>query len=161
MVMAGYLAAVGIFRDYNYDDKLLYKNPLKSIGWGISLGIVLGILNLKMGGLDIVFGFDADAIANALQAGILEEVSMRFFFYSLAIFILKGNPTNKFDSALVYIIMIVPHVLAHGMMDFSSFLFLFLFFGVPMAILQRKIDLTSAIITHSLVDIIRFTSLGI
>ena len=161
MVMAGYLAAVGIFRDYNNDDKLLYKDPLKFIGWGLGLGIVLGIFNLKMGGLDIVFGFDADAIANALQAGILEEVSMRFFFYALGVFILKGNPSNKFESALIYIIMIVPHVLAHGMMDFSSFLFLFLFFGLPMAILQRKLDLTSAIITHTIIDIIRFTSLGI
>lgn len=161
MVMAGYMAAVGIFRDYNYNDKVLRKSPVKSIGWGLILGIILGIFNLKMAGGDIVFKFDAEAIASALQAGIWEEVSMRFFFYALAIFILKGNPTNKFESVLVYIIMIVPHVLAHGMMDIASFIYLFLFFGLPMAILQRKVDLTSSIIMHTIVDIIRFTSLGV
>lgn len=48
---------------------------------------------------------------------------------------------SKAENVLSYLIMTIPHV--------------------PFAVLQRKRDLTSAIVAHSVVDLIRFVLLGI
>lgn len=76
---------------------------------------------------------------------------------------------SKWPNLLCYIIMIVPHVLIHlpsilkhnGSSSFiQGFIFLSIFFGLPMAILQRKRDLMSAIIVHFTIDFVRFLIFG-
>lgn len=66
--------------------------------------------------------------------------------------------------------MIVPHVLLHfpdmiirnGILSImGSAIILSLLFGLPFALLQRKRDLYSAILAHTLVDLIRFICLGV
>lgn len=161
MVMSSYMGALPIFRKYLSTDKVLGDNPQKSIGLGIVLGIVLGAFNILMSGASINPKFTADALFLALQAGIWEEVAMRFLFYAFGVYILKRESQTRLESILIYILMVVPHLLGHGMMDPVSLIILFLLFGMPMAILQRKVDLTSAIIMHSTVDLIRFVCLGI
>lgn len=158
---ASFMAASPIFRRYIQEDKVSGAKPSVSIGLGVILGIVLGIFNVKMAGADLDFKFSGLAISSALQAGIWEEVSMRFFFYALGVYILKSDAKTTLEKVLFYILMICPHVLGHGTMDFESFAFMALFFGLPMTIVQRKVDLRSAIILHTVIDLIRFFSLGV
>lgn len=161
MVMSSYMGVIPIFRKYLYTDKVLGDNPKKSIGIGIILGLGLGAFNILMDGASINPKYTFDALFMALQAGIWEEAAMRFLFYGIAVYILKREGQSRLENILIYILMVVPHLLAHGMMGIGSLIVLFLLFGMPMAILQRKVDLTSAIIMHSTVDLIRFVCLGI
>lgn len=161
MVMSSYMAAVAIFRKYLSKDKILGDNLRKSIIIGIVSGVVLGALNIIMANGNIDPKISLDAIFLALQAGIWEEVTMRFLFYALAVYILKRDGRSSIENILIYILMVAPHLLGHGVMSIASIIILFLFFGTPMAILQRKVDLTSAIIMHVTVDLIRFICLGI
>ncbi|WP_394271297.1 type II CAAX prenyl endopeptidase Rce1 family protein [Anaerococcus nagyae] len=161
MVMSGYMGAVSVFRKYVLGNKIIRTNYIKSIGLGVILGLVLGYINIKLAGISNNPVLTPDAIAMALYAGIWEEVGIRFILYALAIYILKGEAKTKYEKFLIYTIMVAPHVLAHGIMRLDSFVCLILLFGLPMSILQRKVDLTSAIIVHTLVDLIRFVYLGI
>ncbi len=161
MVMSGYMGAVSVFRKYVPGNKIIRTNYIKSIGLGVILGLVLGYINIKLAGISNNPVLTPDAIAMALYAGIWEEVGIRFILYALAIYILKGEAKTKYEKFLIYTIMVAPHVLAHGIMGLDSFVCLILLFGLPMSILQRKVDLTSAIIEHTLVDLIRFVYLGI
>lgn len=160
MVMSSYMGVVPIFRKYLSTDKVLGDNPKKSIKIGLIFGLGLGAFNILMSGAIINPKFTFDALFIALQAGIWEEVAMRFLFYGIGLYILKRESQSRLENILIYILMVVPHLLAHGMMGIGSLIVLFLLFGLPMAILQRKIDLTSAIIMHSTVDLIRFVCLG-
>ena len=160
MVMSSYMGALPIFRKYLSTEKVLGDNPQKSIGLGIILGIVLGAFNILMSGASINPKFTADAMFLALQAGIWEEVAMRFLFYAIGVYILKRESQSSLENILIYILMVVPHLLGHGIMGLGSLVVLFFLFGLPMAILQRKVDLTSAIIMHATVDLIRFVAIG-
>lgn len=160
MVMAGFWAGSPVLRKYLGEDKLIGKSALRSIGIGIILGIILGIINMKLRADVASPAFTLDALAWALKAGIWEEVGIRYVFYALGILILKGSPKTKDQSVLLYILMAAPHTLGHGLMDPISFIVLMALFGLPMSILQRKVDLTSAIIMHTLIDLIRFVAFG-
>lgn len=161
MGMCSYMGSVPVFRKYISTNKVLGDDPKKSIGLGIILGLVLGAFNILIAGASINPKFALDALFLALQAGIWEEVAMRFLFYAIGVYIFKREGQNRLENILIYILMVIPHLLAHGMMGIGSLIVLFLLFGLPMAILQRKVDLTSAIIMHSTVDLIRFVCLGI
>jgi len=65
--------------------------------------------------------------------------------------------------------MIMPHVMVHTPDVFINHglisgiinnLLLALLFGLPFSLLQRKQDLTSAIIAHGVVVLIRFCAIG-
>lgn len=161
MVMCSYMGSVPVFRKYISTNKVLGDDPKKSIGLGIILGLVLGAFNILIAGASINPKFTLDALFLALQAGIWEEVAMRFLFYGIGVYIFKREGQNRLENILIYILMVIPHLLAYGMMGIGSLIVLFLLFGLPMAILQRKVDLTSATIMHTTVDLIRFVCLGI
>ena len=70
---------------------------------------------------------------------------------------------SKAESVMSYLIMTIPHVLIHfnfETVNLGSVIVLFVLFGLPFAVLQRKRDLTSAIVAHSVVDFIRFVVVG-
>lgn len=56
--------------------------------------------------------------------------------------------------------MALPHTLSHGYGLVESLILLVLF-GLPFTALQRKRDLTSAMIAYGLVDAVRFTIFGL
>ena len=154
------IASIGIFKEFLGDNKLLNKNRLKTLAIGGVMGLILGFINLKISDIDPNPKFILEHLLMALRAGIWEEVAARFIFYALGVYILKGEAKTKFEKVLLYIIMIIPHILSHGMLDLPSIIILFIFFGFPLAMLQRKLDLTSAIICHTLIDLIRFITFG-
>lgn len=59
----------------------------------------------------------------------------------------------------VYFMMTIPHSFVHGFGYFSTIIMAILF-GLPFALLQKKRDLTSAMISHVFVDAVRFTLFG-
>lgn len=67
---------------------------------------------------------------------------------------------NRFQVFTMFFMMCMPHTVAHGYALIETII-LCLLFGVPFTILQRKRDITSAMISHGIVDVIRFMLFGI
>ena len=60
----------------------------------------------------------------------------------------------------MWFMMCVPHTVAHGYGILETIL-LCILFGLPFAVLQRKRDVTSAMVSHGVVDAVRFTIFGL
>lgn len=169
------LASFSIFSRYPVFKIVTLKNKnVKSVLFtlfiGIFVGVVLGIANLFFAGKTLHFDFNLTCFLTSLSPAIFEEVSFRLILFAYCLFLLNGKIQNKSENFLCYFMMIIPHVLLHTPDVFLSYgvipgiinsLLLSLFFGLPFAILQRKRDLTSAMIAHGLVDLIRFSFLGL
>ena len=159
IIFITYLGAVTAFKNFLGWDKLLSKNWKKSLIIAIALGLILGFINL--GGAEIkIKDPTITPLLIGLQAGIMEEISFRFIFYALSIYILRGKEKNIVDKILIYALMTLPHVIAHGF-DIRDLIGAWLVFAMPLAVLQKKLDLTSSITTHFIIDLIRFSVLGI
>lgn len=146
------------------------KYILITIGIGISVGVALGIINLALSNGTLNFKLNIECILLSLNPGIYEEIALRALFYSFCIAMLNGEIVTRFENFTCYFIMIIPHVMIHTPEQFINFglisgmmsiLILTILFGLPFAILQRKRDITSAMISHGLVDSIRFCFLGL
>lgn len=141
------------------------KSPLISILIALGVGIILGLINLllaKFSNQQPDFAITLPRIILSLNPGILEEMANRaiylaFFSYY---FTKQNKPATKFQNFTMMFMMTVPHCFAHGYGVVESLILLVLF-GLPFAILQRKRDLTSAMVSHGLVDLIRFVVLGL
>ena len=159
VIFITYLGAVTVFKNLLGWDKLLSKNWKKSLIIAIALGLILGFINL--GGAEIkIKDPTITPLLISLQAGIMEEISFRFILYALSIYILRDKEKNIVDKILIYILMTLPHAISHGF-DIRNFIGAWIFFAMPLAILQKKLDLTSSITTHFIIDLIRFSVLGI
>lgn len=169
------LASFSTFSRYPDSGVVILRNKnLKAILFslliGILTGIVLGIINLFLGNEALHFDFHLTCFLRALSPAIYEEICFRLVLYAYCLFLLRGVTSSKSAILWCYILMIVPHVLLHTPDLFmtgnlinwmiSNIILCFLF-GLPFAILQRKRDLTSAMIAHGLVDLIRFSFLGL
>jgi hypothetical protein len=151
------------------------KEILKSIGIGIVAGVMLGFINLLLvGKQQMNLNINLHYFLVSLNPGIFEEISFRLFMYAFCIYLLKGKANTKKEKIWCYLVMVLPHVLIHTPdMFFRNGIFylngsvlvtivmLSLIFGLPFALLQRKRDLSSAMIGHGLVDFIRFCLLGL
>lgn len=139
-------------------------SPAYSVLIGIGVGIVLGIINyfIGKGSMDTNFEISIPRILLAFNPAIHEEITDRAIFMAFCTYIFtKQNKTpSKFQIFTMWFMMTVPHCFSHGYPVVSSLILLVLF-GLPFAFLQRKRDLTSAMIGHGLVDLIRFTMYGI
>ena len=99
------------------------------------------IYNLLLANYPINFSVKLKWFLDAIRAGVTEEIIFRLFFFAICVAVVKDKKMSKAENVLSYLIMTIPHV--------------------PFAVLQRKRDLTSAIVAHSVVDLIRFVLLGI
>ena len=73
--------------------------------------------------------------------------------------VLSPAPT-KFQIFTMWFMMTFPHTLSHHQNLFAT-LILCVLFGLPFAILQKKRDIFSAMVSHGLVDAVRFALFGI
>ena len=151
------------------------REVLKSIGIGVIAGFILAIINLFISGNQSMnFNVNIQYFLISLNPGIFEEVSFRLFMYAFCIHLLKGKANTKKEKIWCYIMMVLPHVLIHtsdmffqnGVIYLDSsvlvtIVMLSLIFGLPFALLQRKRDLSSAMVAHGLVDFVRFCFLGL
>jgi len=168
------LASFSIFKKYENKAIEIFKIKTSkgiavSIVSGLVVGIVWGILNLLLSGTPLSLNINYSYFLHALSPAIYEEIALRMFIYAFCIHLLRGEVDSKGKQFACYFMMIVPHVMIHTPDTFINYglisgiinvLLLSLLFGLPFAILQRKRDLTSAMIAHGVVDIIRFCFLG-
>lgn len=137
--------------------------PVISVLIGLGTGTILGIINYLLGknGMSVNFGITFSRLLVCLNPAIYEEIACRSLFMAFFtyIFTIKGEKTSKFESFTMYFMMAIPHNLAHGAPLLDSLILLVLF-GLPFAILQKKRDITSAMISHGMVDVIRMCVFG-
>ncbi len=128
-------------------------------------GGLLGCINvfLAMNSYSLQISFHLHFLFDALRAGIFEEIFFRMFLFALCLHITQSTYLNHTQVILSYFIMVLPHVLLHNSfsIDMMSVVILSLLFGLPFALMSRKINLLTAIGAHSFVDFIRFIMLGI
>ena len=140
-------------------------SPLVSILIAIAAGIILSIINTLISGQKINFEFSLLKLLICLNPAIYEEMACRAIFMAFCVYFTSNENSqekrmNVFDLITMYFMMIVPHTLIHGY-DLVPTLILCAFFGLPFTLLQRKRDITSAMISHGIVDAVRFTLTGI
>lgn len=169
------LATFSIFNRYgNNAVKILKSTTIKpifvSIIIGLMVGIILGIVNLLLNNRTTDFKISLSCFLTALSPAIYEEIALRTFIYALCINLLEGQVNTKGEKFVCYFMMIIPHTMIHTPEQFINYglvsgvisiLILALLFGLPFALLQRKRDITSAMIAHGVVDIIQFCFLGL
>jgi hypothetical protein len=169
------LASFSIFNTYDGKAiKLLRNTSLKSIclsiGIGIVVGIVWGIGNLFLSIDEPNLHITLYPFLLALSPGIYEEIAFRALIFAVCLYFMKGEITTRKQQFTCWFMMIIPHVLVHtpdmfinsGLITgIVSTIILTVLFGLPFAFLQRKWDLTSAMIAHGVVMAIRFCMHGI
>ncbi len=130
-----------------------------SLGIALGSGIILSVINQLLSGNSSEASFSLWKLLLALNPGIHEEMTYRAIFMAYCVYFAKETKMNAFSIFTMYFMMIVPHTISHGM-DFVPTAILCVLFGLPFALLQRKRDIFSAMISHWLVDAVRFTLSG-
>ena len=173
-----FLSALAFFSISNHHSEntivLLKNKSVKSVVVTISIGLIVGIV---WGTINIFLNNDQPAPHFALinflvplNPGIYEEMAFRAFIFATCLHFMRGEIVTKWQRFTVWFMMVIPHVFPHtpdmfieqgvvsGIIAMAILSFVF---GVPFAILQRKRDLTSAMIAHGVVMIIFFSMFGI
>lgn len=168
-VMPTYLASIAVMRGSDKEILLYRHGNKRKLHWTLCcifvFGGILACINLLLASQNyhINLSIQPYYIFDALRAGIFEEIVFRMFFFSLCIELTRNVVYNKYQEVLCYLLLVLPHVIVHfnGTIDFISVIVLSTFFGLPFAIMQRKLNLLSAIGAHSMVDFIRYIILGV
>jgi hypothetical protein len=169
------LASFSIFNNYNknavrFIKSTAWKSVFVSIGLGFLVGTVLGVINFFLNSEAPDFNISLSSFLTALSPAVYEEIAMRTFIYAVCLYFLKGEIHTKGERLACYFMMIIPHAMIHTPQQFVSYglvsgiisiLILALLFGLPLALLQKKRDVTSAMIAHGVVDVIRFCFFGL
>ena len=97
-------------------------------------------------------------------AAIAEEIVFRFFVLALCLYQLGASPSRRLVTAATVTLAVVPHSLNHlpdlflqnPLMGLVMLAATSLLFGLPMALLQLRRSLETAIAFHWLIDFVRF-----
>ncbi|WP_346917536.1 CPBP family glutamic-type intramembrane protease [Clostridium sp.] len=171
------LAMFGTFNKFNNEKRIFLNTKSKvsiliSVLIGIGVGIALGAVNYLLMSISNEPHLDINlsCFVVALSPAIYEEVVCRALFYAFCVSLLNGEIETRGQQFTCWFMMIMPHVIVHTPDSFikggpvsgiTSIVMLALSFGLPLAILQRKRDITSSMIAHGLTDIIRFCFFGL
>lgn len=155
---------------------ILRNRNKKEIGVSISIGILFGAV---WGGVNYIlmlsnqqpeFHLSINHFLLSLSPAIYEELVCRTLYFVFCLHLLQGQSPTKWQQFTCWFMMVVPHVMPHTPSSFLqggpiggiiTTLLYIVIFGLPFAILQRKRDVTSAMIGHGLVDTIRFSFFGL
>ncbi|MBS6022697.1 MAG: CPBP family intramembrane metalloprotease [Paeniclostridium sordellii] len=164
-----FVASIGILKKSKNTVHIFSNNKkiiLLSVILTLAIGIILGAINVffAIDSIPINPDFKIQYVFNALRAGIFEEIFFRLFFFAMCVYITNDSKFSKVQNLLCYLIMTLPHTLIHfnlSTFNLPSVVMLSLLFGLPFALMLRKLNLISAIGAHSIVDIIRFCTFGV
>ncbi len=120
------------------------------------MGAVLSALNLI--GKEIHFDFSWWKLLLCFNPAIYEEIADRAIFIAFCLWFANGRMTI-YQYFTMYFMATLPHSMVHGYPLWPT-LMLTVLFGLPFAILQKKRDITSAMISHGIVDAVRFILIG-
>ncbi len=159
------LASQRILQGQDVAPPILRRPLWKTVTLGIVAGFVLAFINTFLAGATSSFQPSFSIFLVALVPGISEEICFRFFIYAFAFYQLGRAPETKRELTWLYVLLIVPHVLLHFPVFNSQFIvgvfLLSLIFGLPLTLLMTKHDVLSAMIAHTIVDLIRFFLFGL
>jgi hypothetical protein len=139
----------------------------RSLLIGIAAAVPLAIVNnlffyLTSG--TVRFRGALQSAFRALYPAISEEILFRFFVLALCLSLLRNVRSPRLALSAAVVLAVVPHSLNHlpdlflenAAMGFAMLVATSLLFGLPMALLQIKRDLETAIAFHWLIDFVRF-----
>lgn len=166
-----FVAGTALFRDLAAGRVAAFQPPLaaisRSLAFGALIALPLAIVNnlyfyLNTGAVHFQSIF-ASAFA-ALSPAIHEEIIFRFFVLALCLYLLRDSPSRRWATAAAVTLAVVPHSLNHlpalflqnPPMGLAMLTATSLLFGLPMALLQLRRNLESAIAFHWLIDFMRF-----
>lgn len=170
-VWACFVASVILLRKQSLVSIPAFEPPvgrvLKSIVVGVLFAIPLAVMNNLYFSLNhgpVAFQNVFFSAMEALRPAIHEEIVFRFFILALCISLLSIHASRQWTIAIGTFLAVVPHSLNHlpdlllknPFMGLLMLLATSLLFGLPMAILQLKRNLESAIAFHWFIDFARF-----
>ena len=135
------------------------ESVLFSIGLGFIIGMGLSAVNLMLSQDQVTFGFSFWKILLALNPAINEEISFRAVFMAYCCLYADEEGMSGPELFTMYFMMCIPHTMAHGY-GFVGTLLLCLFFGLPFTFLQHRRDILTAMVSHGIVDAVRFILTG-
>ncbi|MGD8902747.1 MAG: hypothetical protein PVH95_06710 [Anaerolineae bacterium] len=171
IVWIGFMGGVALFQDLEASRVVAFQPPVvrtgRSLLIGIAAGIPLAVINnlffyLTTGPVDFR-GIFSSAF-EALNPAISEEIIFRFFVLALCLNLLEGSHSPRLALTAAVILAVVPHSLNHlpdlflenASMGLTMLVATSLLFGLPMALLQIKRNLETAIAFHWVIDFMRF-----
>lgn len=165
-----FLAGAALFRDQKESVPAL-QPPLASLGksvfFGMLVALPLAVINnlyFYMNEGRIQFQSLFTSAFAALSPAIHEEIIFRFFVLAFCLHLLKSSTARRWVMVLAVCISVIPHSLNHlpdlfldnPVMGLFMLTVTSLLFGLPMALLQIKRNLESAIAFHWFIDFARF-----
>ena len=137
------------------------KHPvLISLAIAVIIGAGLSVINQMLLGEKGEAGFSLWKLLLALNPGIFEEAACRAVFMAYCIRFSEGRKMGIGSAFTMYFMMFIPHAAAHGF-GLRETVMIGLMFGLPFTIMQRKLDIASSMVSHWLVDVVRFVCNGI
>lgn len=168
---ACYLGGVLLFQGHPAPRVAAFEAPPVDIGRSLLLGIALATplavvnnLYFSLTGGAITFQSPLVSAWAAVSPGVHEEVIFRFFVLALCLTLLRGTTARRPAMIAAVLLAVVPHSLNHLpdlflAQPLSGLILLLatsLLFGLPMALLQLRRNLETAISFHWFIDAIRF-----
>lgn len=179
-IILTFIAIISVFSTFNkYKENslVLIRSEKKldiglSIVIGLTLGIVLGFINLLLNSsnLESQISITFRVLLTSFNPAIYEEIVLRTLFFVFCLSLLNGELKTKKQQFTCWFMMIIPHLIIHTPELFLTLdlisalintLILSFLFAIPFALLQRKRDVASAVIAHGVVVFIRFSVLGL
>lgn len=148
-----------------------FRPPLAAIGRSLAFGALVALPLAAVNNLYFYLNAGAVRFRNvfasafeALSPAIHEEIIFRFFVLALCLSLLRASPARRPVLAAAIGLAVVPHSLNHlpalflqsPSMGLAMLAATSLLFGLPMALLQLRRNLESAIAFHWLIDFVRF-----
>lgn len=170
-VAACYLAAVVLFESDATPGVRAFQPPSKRIARSLLLGTAAAVPLAAVNNLYFYVNAGGMQFQNiflsafeALGPGVYEEIVYRFFVLALSLGALKPSASPRLALGISLGLAVVPHSLNHlpdlflqnPLMGFIMLAATSLLFGLPMALLQVRRDLESAIAFHWFIDFARF-----
>jgi hypothetical protein len=172
IIFFSYLAGVSLLNQIKPQYAICHNQTYRSTLFSGLFGIGVSI---PFAGINLLYFFNTQGPAlmlDPLWAGFIainpavsEEIIFRFFLICLTLFLLREEKSDLVLVLSILILAVVPHSLNHlpdlilenPIAACVLFTASSLLFGLPMAVLQLKKGLFSAITFHWSIDWIRFT----
>lgn len=164
-------AGVVLFQENELFSVPAFQPPLANLGKRILIGIlfafplvVINNLYFYLTASGIRFQNLFTSAFEALSPAIHEEIVFRFFVLALILHMLKYSTSPRLAMAIAVFLSVIPHSLNHlpdlflqnPLMAWTLLAATSLLFGLPMAILQVRRNLETAMSFHWFIDFARF-----
>lgn len=165
------LGGVALFKELKTQAVPAFQPPVTSVGrsilFGVAVAIPLAVVNnlyFYLNAGDIRFANVFYSAFEALSPAIHEEIVFRFFILAVSLSLLRDTDSPSLRLFTAVFLAVVPHSMNHlpdlflqnPSMGVAMLAATSLLFGLPMAWLQIKRNLETAIAFHWLIDFVRF-----